>query len=180
MSDPAPSQPSPRIYVAHLSDYNAGYLHGVWIDATNDVEDIQASITQMLVAGHDPNGEEWAIHDYEGFCGIRLGEYEPLAWVAGVASGVAKHGEAFAMWVERFEPNEHELGEFEDVYVGRWDTMADYARSLLDDFGEEVDDVGPEHLRPYFSFDIEAYARDLASEGHIVQGPKGVYVFSVS
>ena len=31
-----------RIYVADLAAYNAGYLHGVWIDASQDLEDIQA------------------------------------------------------------------------------------------------------------------------------------------
>jgi hypothetical protein len=31
----------PRIYVASLSDYNNGVLHGRWIDASSDPEDMQ-------------------------------------------------------------------------------------------------------------------------------------------
>ena len=34
----------PRIYVASLSDYNAGRLHGVWLDANQDVEELQAAV----------------------------------------------------------------------------------------------------------------------------------------
>ncbi len=37
-----------RIYVACLAAYNSGYLHGVWIDATADIDDIQDQINSML------------------------------------------------------------------------------------------------------------------------------------
>ena len=36
--------PSPRIYVASLSDYNAGRLHGVWIDAAEELDEIWSQI----------------------------------------------------------------------------------------------------------------------------------------
>jgi antirestriction protein len=180
MSDTGPSQPPPRIYVASLADYNAGYLHGVWIDATDEIEDIWAAITQMLVASHSPNSEEWVIHDYEGFYGLRLGEYESIERVAAVARGISDHGEAFAVWVDHCEPSVDELDGFTDAYLGQWATVAAYARSLLEDYGEEIDEVGPDHLRPYFSFDLDAYARDLATEANIVEGHGGVYVFACS
>lgn len=41
---------TPRIYVASLSDYNAGTLHGEWIDATQELDDIWAEINAMLAA----------------------------------------------------------------------------------------------------------------------------------
>ena len=37
-----------RIYVACLAAYNNGRLHGVWIDATDDIDDIQDQINEML------------------------------------------------------------------------------------------------------------------------------------
>lgn len=37
-----------RIYVACLAAYNSGYLHGVWIDATAEIDDIQDQINSML------------------------------------------------------------------------------------------------------------------------------------
>ncbi|MCG8594183.1 MAG: antirestriction protein ArdA, partial [Kiloniellales bacterium] len=39
---------TPRIYVACLAAYNAGHLHGCWIDAIQDAEDIQDDINAML------------------------------------------------------------------------------------------------------------------------------------
>ena len=36
----APPDGSPRIYVACLAAYNAGRLHGRWIDANQSAEDI--------------------------------------------------------------------------------------------------------------------------------------------
>jgi len=34
-----------RIYVACLSTYNNGFLHGEWIDATLEIDDIWATIS---------------------------------------------------------------------------------------------------------------------------------------
>ena len=34
----------PRIYVSCLAAYNSGYLHGMWIDATQDPDDIYDDI----------------------------------------------------------------------------------------------------------------------------------------
>lgn len=39
-----------QIYVACLSAYNNGYLHGAWIDATQDENDILTEIQTMLAA----------------------------------------------------------------------------------------------------------------------------------
>jgi len=58
---------TPRIYVACLAAYNAGRLHGRWIDAAQDAADIQAEVRKMLAASPQADAEEWAIHDYEGF-----------------------------------------------------------------------------------------------------------------
>ena len=39
-----------RIYVADLAAYNAGHLHGAWIDTCDDVSDIWEQINTMLAA----------------------------------------------------------------------------------------------------------------------------------
>src|SRR5690606_8241996 len=46
-----------RIYVADLAAYNAGTLHGVWIDVdgTTDVDEIQEQIAEMLRDSPNPN-----------------------------------------------------------------------------------------------------------------------------
>ena len=67
-----------RIYVADLAAYNAGILHGVWIDATLELDVIQEQVNTMLTASPEEGAEEYAIHDYEGFDGYNLSEYEGL------------------------------------------------------------------------------------------------------
>ena len=84
---------TPKIYVACLSAYNAGYLHGLWIDATRDAIDIEDDIKWMLswspVADIEPcvseaclKDMEFAIHDYEFWEGIELSEYEDIETVS--------------------------------------------------------------------------------------------------
>lgn len=62
------------IYVADLAAYNNGILHGVWIDACDDLEAIKEQINEML--SDDP--EEYAIHDYEGFEGYSVSEWSSI------------------------------------------------------------------------------------------------------
>jgi len=59
--------------------YNNGKLHGRWIDATQGESAIRDEIQEMLSESPEPNAEEWAIHDYEGFGQIRLSESEDIA-----------------------------------------------------------------------------------------------------
>ena len=66
---------TPRIYVACLAAYNNGQLHGWWIDA-DDADSVRDQISDMLKASPQPNAEEHAIHDFEGFCGLRVEEYD--------------------------------------------------------------------------------------------------------
>jgi antirestriction protein len=86
---------TPRIYVACLAAYNAGRLHGVWIDANQSPVDIYSVVSEMLAASPESCAEEWAIHDYEGFGELRLSEWESLARISGIAARIAKHGSAF-------------------------------------------------------------------------------------
>lgn len=46
----------------------------------------------MLRASPVPDAEEWAIHDYEGFEGVRVAEYAGIDGVAETAAFVAEHG----------------------------------------------------------------------------------------
>lgn len=75
----------PRIYVASLSDYNNGHLHGSWISASQTPERIYGEIHQMLAASPSPNAEEWAIHDYEGFDPRFLAETENINTISRIA-----------------------------------------------------------------------------------------------
>ena len=69
------SDSSPRIYVACLAAYNNGFLHGAWIDADHDADQIRDEIVTMLARSPIAHAEEYATHDFEGFEGVTISEY---------------------------------------------------------------------------------------------------------
>ena len=196
MSGPGENAPTPevvapdgpRIYVASLSDYNSGILHGRWIEAVTDPEAMQNEIDEMLrmsptTARYGDLAEEWAIHDYDGFGELRLDEYEALSTIARVAGGIYEHGEAFAAYASLVGTREIDgLELFEDRYQGEWDSVQSYAEHLLDELdAERVVNEAPEWLQPYLKLDAEGFARDLEYSGDIttIERPDGgVWVFS--
>jgi antirestriction protein len=95
-----------QIYIASLSDYNAGILHGKWINVEGlTVDDIQKEINEILAsspytAKYGDVAEEWAIHDYE-LGRIRISEYEGLEAVVSLVKALEEHGQAFAIYYNR-------------------------------------------------------------------------------
>jgi len=148
------TQTTPKVYVACLAAYNNGILHGAWIEANQGKEGIQEEIQDMLSKSPIPGAEEWAIHDYEGFCGLRLSEYEDIDHVAEMAAMLQEHGEAWAVYAE-YEGIEYATKErFEEAYQGEWESEEAFAENLADETMEI-----PQHLAGYI--DYEKLARDL-------------------
>jgi len=169
--------PTPRIYVACLTSYNHGCLHGRWIDADQDLEDILAEIRDMLDSSPFEDSEEHAIHDFCGFGSVTLSEYENLADVAALAKLITEHGEALASAVwDHAGGDQYEARRIlEESYQGCFDSLEEWAEQLLDDSGalSGLD----ESLRCYF--DCEAYGRDCELSGDIftVDASDGLHVF---
>lgn len=172
----------PRIYVASLSDYNAGRLHGAWLDANQEPEELSDQIRGMLERSREECAEEWAIHDYEAFTGIQLSEYESLTTVSRLAAGLLEHGPAFGAFAAWRGLDEANSETFEQHYRGHWDSAEAYADDLMRDLGaEEFIEAIPPWIRPYLQLDVASYARDLALNGDIYvseESPEGgVHVF---
>ncbi len=167
------TQTTPKIYVACLAAYNNGILHGQWIEANQEVEAIQAEIQDMLTQSPIANAEEWAIHDYEGFYGLQLSEYEDITEVAEMAALIEKHGEAWARYVDHVGMDNATGDGFKEAYHGQWDSEEDFAENLA----EETMKI-PEHLQYYI--DYEKLARDLFIDEYFSAEGEGckVYVFS--
>lgn len=144
-----------NIYVADLAAYNAGTLHGVWIDATQELEDIHEAIQAMLAASPEPFSEEWAIHDYDGFSGLGLGEYESLEHVHAIALFLEEHGDlgkaVLSHWCSDIDQAQQALS---DDYHGCFTSLADFAQALT----EETTSI-PDNLA--FYIDYEKMGRDL-------------------
>ena len=111
-----------------------------------------------------------------------IDEFESLAAVAKVAKGIAEHGPAFAAWAAHVGTDSERLDEFEDAYMGEWESAAAFAEEMLEDMGhiEEIMRGVPEHLAPYVQIDYEGFARDLVRNGELATLEKpdgGIYVF---
>jgi len=120
---------TPRIYIACLASYNAGRLHGRWIDAI-DADSIREEIKEILKESPVPNAEEWAIHDYDGFCGVPISETEDVDAVAKLGAMIRKHGEPFALFATRIGIAQATEERFLDAYCGEWDSERAYAEDF--------------------------------------------------
>ncbi len=165
---------TPRVYLASLTDYNAGTLHGCWVDAT-DADEMHAACQAMLAdspehaafpEGSPSGAEEWAIHDYEGFHGYRLHEYTSLDRVAliGAALDEADDPDALVAWLamDDSEDIDDRIADFSDHYQGRISpgSEREWAQQWADDF-----DLIPEDAEwPWYCIDWEHAAEALQLE----------------
>ncbi len=150
-----------RIYVADLAAYNNGKLHGVWIDATQELEDIQEQIHNMLAESPEEFSEEYAIHDYEGFNGYGLSEYEGIERVQELASFIEEHpgiaGELLNYFGGDLDDSKKAI---EENYCGCHQSLADFAEGLT----EETTQI-PDYL--FFYIDYERMGRDMELNGDV-------------
>lgn len=176
MVQPYVDMSQPCIYVACLASYNNGCLHGIWIDVRQHPEDIQNEVSYMLSYSYQEDAEEYAIHDYAGFCGLSISEYESIEKIVELAQIIEEHGDAYVAYANNIGLDYATVEGFEESYRGEYDSKLDFATELFD----ECMDV-PNHLANYI--DYEKYANDLFMNGFYsvsVNGNGGrcVYVFS--
>ncbi|QNL30611.1 ArdA-like antirestriction protein [Gordonia phage SpeedDemon] len=166
----------PSIWIADLAAYNAGHLVGEWVelDADTDAEDVYAKIKEICARGDEllrklnewsgPH-EEFAIHDYEGFGPIKIGEYDPISAVMAHVERMGDDPDKYFAYVKH--NGEHYAENYdEDRVVGPLgSSMQDVAYQLVDDLGY-LEGV-PEHVARYFDYDM--FTRDLEIEGNYVE-----------
>ncbi|MDF2691058.1 MAG: hypothetical protein K0S29_913 [Gammaproteobacteria bacterium] len=118
----------PKIYVACLAAYNDGYLHGAWIDASQDIENIYTELKAMLASSPAPDAEEWAIHDYEDFGDIKIEEYTSIKTVKALTDFITAHGELGTAAYGHYGSIE----ALENYYYGEHESEIDFAEQLFD------------------------------------------------
>ena len=121
------------------------------------------------------SAEEWAIHDYEGFEGFRIEEYDSFEHVAEIAALIEEHGPAYAAYASHVGEDYATSGGFEEAYNGEHDSEEAVAEQLIDDLYNLDDMMGS--LASYF--DYEKYARDLFINDYTSEdNPEGgIFVF---
>lgn len=146
---------TPSIYVACLASYNNAILHGVWIDATQSEDDIMEEIWEMLDDSTEPDAEEYAIHDHEGFGSINIHEYEAIGNIVEYASFIKEHGELGLALLCDYSIDDAQT-MLEDHYQGCYDSEVDFAEQLFDEcYAHQL----PDNITCYLDYDT--FARDL-------------------
>lgn len=152
---------TPKIYVADLAAYNNGFLHGKWIDATQDIDDIWQEIRTMLKASPVEDAEEHAIHDYDGFYGYGVNEYDSIKTIHEIACFIEEHGELGGLLIDHWSGDlEQAAQSIEENYCGQFESLADYAQELT----EETTEI-PASLQMYI--DYQAMGRDMEWGGDV-------------
>lgn len=144
----------PRIYVACLAAYNNGKLHGEWIDCDQEADEIQEEIDAMIEQSPECDAEEWAIHDYEGFQGLKISEHMSLEKVAELAALIIEHGAAYAAYIDHIGEEYATIEDFQDKYQGEFESEKDFAQQHFSESNEI-----PESLQNYI--DWEKVTTDL-------------------
>lgn len=154
-----------RIYVASLSDYNAGRLHGNWVtvddgmdegDLWNEIQKILDSSPEAKITGFP--AEEWAIHDFEIPYGIEVSEWESMERLIVLNDRIDEIRQIL------------EQNNLEDFYGGEIVESVggiDYISSSTELMLRRAEDFFdffqiPEKAEPYI--DTKAWLRDVASE----------------
>ena len=145
----------PQIYVACLAAYNHSILHGEWLEADQDPENLQEKIDRILATSpalkFGEYCEEWAIHDYDDM--PNLGEYVSLQEVSDLAKAIAECGEAYEAYIDHVGSEFANLENFRELYCGEWESEKDF---VMEHFPEENEI--PAHLKMYI--DYESIATD--------------------
>ena len=164
---------SPRIYVACLAAHNSGVLHGKWIEATQEPEDIHQEIQEMLSASPIDNAQEWAIHDHDNFHSLKVNGYESIEKVSEIALLIDEHEGAFAGFAENVGLEYATEDGFLDAFRGEYDSVETYAEELFYDCY-----TIPDFLQMYICW--KSVARDLfCGDYYSIDSCSGrVYIFS--
>lgn len=180
-----------RVYIACLASYNAGILHGEWIDLDGlDADDLREEIADMLRRSPCPNVEV-ACPECGGTGNANRDPHKADGCLRCGSTGKVPSAEEWAVHdyddfpdlgeypsIERLVEVAEAISKhgeamrvwldrtgsvegFEDAYYGTAESWEDFVARLLEETGA-LDEV-PEHLRYYF--DYAAYARDLKTDG---------------
>ncbi|NMG11500.1 antirestriction protein ArdA [Brasilonema sp. UFV-L1] len=165
------------IYVACLSAYNNGKLHGRWIDCDQDADDIWVEINEMLSNSPEPDTEEWAIHDFENWQEIKIDEHESIERIAELAELLQEHGKAFALYCEYYG-NDSTASDFQEHYLGKYKDEEDFVYEMWEQDGrlKKLEELGI----PAFYIDWKAIARDWFIDSYfsVEVGYEETHVFS--
>lgn len=168
----------PRVYVACLACYNAGKLHGEWLDADDGLSD---AVADHFGADEDGKlacgGEELQVHDSEGFEPLNIGECG-VDEAEEIGAALREHGTPLALVMDWLDCDARDaIRKIRDgIHLGTFKSLADYAEDRSEQMGDDI----PQHIR--FYVDWERYAEDCETNGEFYSVEHGgeFYIFDTS
>lgn len=162
---------TPKIYVSCLSSYNSGRLWGMWVDMSQEIDDVHQDIKDLLAlspVAHLDTCEDWRIDDYECFENVFLSPHESLERVSAIAHAVSEHGQPFTLYLDYSgeEDISAALDKFQERYCGCYESIEDYVYEYYSSTGmlQQIEQAG---LNSYY-IDFQAIARDWECSGDII------------
>ena len=150
----------PKIWVGCWAAYNAGCLHGRWIDVT-DTDQIWNEVNAMLADSPEPDAEEWGIFDYDGFEGAEVSEQASFEHVVELAEFVSEHGELGGKLLTHFGQEIGEARAAMEDYAGAYRSLEDFAAELTEQSGVNIPDCIAHYV------DYAAMGRDMELGGDV-------------
>jgi len=161
--------PDVGIYVACLASYNAGRLHGAWIDLEGDTDedDLQEAIAWILSTSPEPGAEEWAVHDGSGLPALlSRNEWPELEQLVAFADALSDLPGEYTREAYRLAcDNQGEIldsDQFHETYCGCYSSGEDYAQELAEELGSIPADLP----WPLCNIDWASAWRDLSFDGY--------------
>jgi antirestriction protein len=156
------------IYVACLSSYNNGILHGKWIKLLTkkpyhdeeiwefDKNYIQDEINSMLKSSKMPYADEWAVHDYNNF--INLGEYPSIDEIEKYMYAIEKHSYDVVKGFKEMYPSEDISSLDDKEYHLHYSSFKEYAEHYANEI-VLCEYNSDSTIYRYFDYDL--FAKDL-------------------
>lgn len=161
----------PSVYCGTYAKYGDGDLSGLWLDI-DSFDDYDEFISFCKALHADEQDPELMFQDYDSIprdlaCGecISKDDFDNIKQYADLCDRYSKEAvDAFIGW------GSEKLEDFEDCYVGEYDSEEDFAREFVNENYDLERLMG--HLADYF--DYKAFAYDLFLWDYYIDEP---YVF---
>ncbi|MFK0249742.1 antirestriction protein ArdA [Amycolatopsis azurea] len=178
-----PRRYHPRLYITDVASQARGIDFGLWIDANQSPEELDADIAAMLASSPTIGAADWAVRNAEDFAGLTVPEAADTAYLSRLGSGVARYGEAFAAYVSWCDPTTEQLEKFADYFVGTYRSLEAWGLAAVTEMGwpEQLRQNLDAELVRYLRIDYAAWARDAIANPtgnlHATEGEDGIHVF---
>lgn len=126
-------QPPIEVYVRCNEAAEAGHSYGLWVDFTQDRQELQEALDYFLSRSPVEGSTELFWDDYSGFYGLEseLGMFASVDVLHAVARAIEAKGEPMAHWLRcvgaTAEDIESQAAKFDQHYLGQFDSRHSFA-----------------------------------------------------